>query len=83
MAYGHRNLSAKMEESVRIMRTHGKLIRYDGGFWSWVGVEIHHCRNGADTYRCPIWYCSVRTLRALDKRHIVTLDEENKVCQII
>lgn len=83
MAYGYRDLSAKMEEAVRIMKAHGKLIRYDGGFWSWAGVEIHHCKNGAGTYSCPIWYCSVLTLRALAKRNIVTLDEENKVCQLI
>lgn len=83
MAYGYRDLSAKMEEAVRIMKAHGKLVRYDGGFWSWVGVEIHHYRNGADTYDCPIWNCGVRTLRALAKRRIIILDEERGLCQLI
>jgi len=83
MDYGYRDLSAKMEETVRIMKAHGELIRYDSGFWSWVGVEMRHFRNGADTYDCPIWHCGIGTLRALAKIHIVTLDEENKVCQLI
>ena len=83
MAYGYRDLSEKMEEAVRVMRVHGKLIRYDGGFWSWVNVEIHRHKNGADTYESPIWYCGVGTLRALVKRGVVTLDEENKSCQLI
>ena len=84
MAYGYKDLSAKMEEAVRIMKAHGKLIRYDSGFWSWVGVEIHYCRNGVNTYlRLPIWHCGIGTLRALVKRQIVTLDEESEVCQLI
>lgn len=48
-----------------------------------VGVEIHHYRNGSDIYDCPAWNCGVGTLRALAKRHIVVLDEEKKVCQLI
>ena len=74
MAYGYRNLSTKMEEAVRIMKAHGKLIRYDGGFWSWINVEIHDA---------PIWYCGVGTLRALAKRGAIILDEENKSCQLL
>lgn len=83
MAYGYRDLSAKMEETIRIMKVHGKLIRYSGGFWSWVGVEMHLSRMGADTYKHPIWHCDVKTLRALAKRGVVLLDEENKFCQLI
>lgn len=83
MAYGYRDLSTKMEETVRIMKAHGKLIRYNSGFWSWSGVEMHISRNGADIYKHPIWYCGIGTLRALAKRGIVILDEENKFCQLI
>lgn len=83
MAYGYRDLSEKMEGAVRVMKAHGKLIRYDGGFWSWDGVAIHHCRNGAGAYDVPIWHCGVGTLRGLKKRGVVILDEENKFCQLI
>lgn len=82
MAYGYGNLSSKMEETVRIMNAHGNLIRYIGGFWSWIGVEKHQCKNGGNTYDVPIWYCDVKTLRALAKRGIIILDEEKKVCKL-
>lgn len=71
-----RDLSAKMKETVQVMKAHGKLIRYNYGFWSWCGVEI-------DTHNVPIWYCDVRTLRGLEKREVVILDEENRFCQLI
>lgn len=71
MAYGYRNLSPKMEETLRIMIKHRKLIRYDGGFWSWEGCKMEHGIN----FDCPMWYCLVNTLRALHKRGAIVLDE--------
>lgn len=58
-----------------------KLVRYDGCFWSWKNVELEPLYNGK-TFMCmvPIWYCSVKTLRALKKRGIVFLNEAEKIC---
>lgn len=71
MAYGYRDLSSKMEETLRVMVKHRKLVRYDGGFWSWEGCEIKHCLN----FDCPMWYCLVNTLRSLHRRGAIVLDE--------
>lgn len=74
-------LSKAMLETIEKMRKHGDFIRYDGGFWSWKDVEIKPLYNGGK-FLCmvPIWHCDVKTLRALAKREIVTLNEEHKNC---
>ena len=64
-------LSPTMINVVEQMKSHGELIRYPGGFWSWRGVEIKHMQD----YDVPAWYCDIKTLRALGKRGIVSLDE--------
>ena len=63
------NLSPTMMQVTEQMELHGELIRYPGGFWSWRDVEIKR--------EIPVWYCDVKTLRALGKRGIVNLDETN------
>lgn len=82
MAYGYTDLSPKMEEALRCMKTNGNLIRYNGGFWSWSNVKMTHCKNGSEEYKVPIWYCTVNTLRALAKRGAVALDETANVCKL-
>lgn len=67
------NLSPTMMQVTEQMELHGELIRYPGGFWSWRDVEIKR--------EIPVWYCDVKTLRALGKRGIVNLDETKKICK--
>lgn len=75
------NLSKTMLDTISVMQKHSKLIRYDGGFWSWENIDLKPLYNGG-TFMCmvPTWHCDVKTLRALDKRKIVTLDEEQNIC---
>lgn len=75
--------SATMLETIATMRQHGDLIRYDGGFWSWKNVELKPLYIGGK-FLCnvPVWHCDVKTLRALNRRGIVTLDEVHKVCTL-
>ena len=68
------NLSPTMMRVAEQMESHGELIRYPGGFWSWRDVEIKN--------EIPAWYCDVKTLRALGKRGIVNLDETKKICKL-
>lgn len=75
------NLSETMERVLKVMITHGeKFIRYEGGFWSWEGVEIEKRGLPWNQYEIPAWHCDVRTLRALQARNVVELDEKKKVC---
>ena len=71
-------LSPTMINVVEQMKSHGELIRYPGGVWSWRGVEIKHMQD----YDVPAWYCDIKTLRALGKRGIVSLDETKKICKL-
>lgn len=78
------NLSKTMLEVIEAMKTHGNLVRYDGGFWSWEDVEIEHVRfNRMQNFDVPAWHCDVKTLRALERRGLVELDEKMQVCRLI
>lgn len=75
------NLSKKQIETLLKLRKHKSFIRYDGGFWSWNSVEIKHLSfNKMDDLESPVWWCDIKTLRALSKYDLVILDEENKIC---
>lgn len=77
----NRGLSDIMLKTIAIMQKHGKLIRYAGGFWSWEDIALKPlCNGGKFLCMVPEWHCDVKTLRALDKRGIVTLDETKKAC---
>jgi len=77
----HMNISVRMHQAIQAMETHGKLVRYKGGFWSWPNIETKTCRNGSDKYIVPKeFWCDVNTLRALDRRGLVILDEKKKTC---
>ena len=77
-------LSNKMLETLEMIKQHGKLIRHSGGFWSWTEIELKPLYNGRE-FMCmvPIWYCDVKTLRALQKRELVVLDEQAKECGLV
>lgn len=68
-----------MQETVHNMKLHGQFIRHNGGFWSWLDVEVEIHKNGSQEFIIPVWWCDVKTLRALAKRNIVRLDEEKKI----
>ena len=77
------DLSKTMRDTIMIMQEHGELMRYEGGFWSWDNVETKPLYNGGKIIgTVPVWYCSVITLRALEKRGLVTLFEEQKICRL-
>lgn len=90
-------LSNTMLETINIMENHnGKLIRYRGGWWSWENSEIKYYMRKEpretphftdykihdDDYAIPIWNCDVKTVRALQKRGLVVLDEMNSICTL-
>jgi len=78
------NLSVKMLEVLEKLRFTGEFIRYDGGFWSWAGVELKPLYNGGRYMGdAPVWHCDVKTLRALQKRGLVKLDEVAKICILV
>lgn len=75
------NLSKTMIETISAMRVHGNLKRYEGGFWSWEETELEPLYNsGKLLCMIPVWHCDVKTLRALAKKGLVTLNESEKVC---
>lgn len=74
------NLSTTMRETIRVMRKHGNLVRYKGGFWSWENVDL---KTRGENRFVPTWFCNVQTLRALDKRKLVLLDEDVGECKLI
>ena len=72
-------LSETMINTLEIMKQHGNLRRYDGGFWSWENANLKPVYNGKTfMYMLPEWSCDVKTLRALAKRNLVVLDEVKK-----
>jgi len=77
-------MSPKMMAVIKELKYYGKLIRYDGGFWSCEGVELKPLYNGGRYMGdAPVWHCDVRTLRALQKRGLVKLDEVAKICILV
>ena len=77
-------LSAVMQEVLEVLKEHKELVRYDGGFWSWKGIELKRTTfNRMDNLYVPIWHCDVKTLRALHKRGLVELDKTANICRII
>ena len=78
------NLSATMQDVLEVLKEHKELVRYDGGFWSWKGVEIKRTTfTRMNNFDVPVWNCDVKTLRALRKRGLVELDEVANICKII
>ena len=65
-------MSEPQKETLAAMREHGgELIRMGGGFWTW--------RNCSQVkVGVPAWYCTVGTLRALEKKGMITLIQENR-----
>ena len=64
-----RNLSPTQFETLQKMEENGKLIRWNGGFWSFEDAEIKDVIRDSWGYTSiPQWYCDVRTLRALEKK---------------
>ena len=77
-------LSPTMREVLSILKEHKELVRYDGGFWGWNGVEIKRTTfTRMPNFDVPAWHCDVKTLRALHKRGLVELDEVTNSCKII
>lgn len=68
-----------MQDTLAKLQEHGSLVRFKGGFWSWKCCEINHYRD----YSCPEWHCDVKTLRALEKRGLVELDEQQRLCKLV
>ena len=65
-------LSDTQKATLEAMRTHGgELVRLRGGFWTW--------RNHTErSVGVPAWSCELGTLRALEKRGLVTLIVESQ-----
>ena len=74
-------LSETMRNVLLRLQEYGSLVRFDGGFWSWKEVDFKPQYNENQYMdKVPVWHCDVRTLRALQKRGLVKLDETLKFC---
>jgi hypothetical protein len=74
------NLSKTMLDVINQMRDHdGTLTRMTGGFWTYEGVQTTYCRCGYDS---PEWHCGVKTLRALEDRGLIELDEIKEIAKL-
>ena len=63
-------LTETQQKTLAAMREHdGELVRLTGGFWTW--RDCPRVKLGV-----PSWYCDMNTLRALEKRGLVTLLQE-------
>lgn len=69
-------LSIPQIEVMELLNKYKKFIRYKGGFWSNENSELNENGN-------PVWNCGIDTLRALNKKGYVTLNEENQECILI
>lgn len=74
-------LSDTQKEVVKVMKEKGgKLIRWSGGFWTFDGAkgEDHYGLNGELLYRLPEWHCGTNTVKALAKKYVVTIINDDR-----
>lgn len=68
------NLSDTQKEAVNQLINHGgTFIRKEGGFWTWPDAKGNVV---------PEYYCDVRTLRVLERKGIIVLDEIKKIASL-
>lgn len=64
-------LSETQQEALQVMKEKGgKLIRWDGGYWTFEGAKAIRDE--------PEWHCGTTTIRSLYKKGYVTLFNNDK-----
>lgn len=66
-------ISSEMEKCLAAIVEHGKLVRFQGGFWTAEGVEwkkkwSNQLQSYTDENDYPVWYYRWGTIEALVKR---------------
>jgi len=69
-------LSDKMQETYEIIKEHGEIIRWGECYWTYP-----KCAR-SKRLDVPEWICQTSTLRALAKRNLITLDEDNDIARV-
>jgi hypothetical protein len=72
----HQKLSRTQQNVIGIMKEKGSLKRLPGGFWTYDDVTIK------EHSFVPVWWCDVRTLRVLQTKGLVNLDELKRICTL-
>lgn len=69
-------LSKTMSITLEIMRTHGRLVRWPGGFWTYPNcpskIEVSGWKK---PHAVPEWYVAANTLNALADRGLAILQK--------
>jgi hypothetical protein len=69
------NLSATQQKALNQLINHGgTFIRKEGGFWTWPDGKGNVV---------PEWYCDVRTLRVLERKGFIILNEIKRTAQLV
>ncbi len=75
-------LSPEMQRLIDVLKEHGKLVRYDGGFWHIPNCKMRKANNGPKVYYVPIHptieYFGYGTIKALKKRSAVIVTKLNE-----
>ena len=71
-------LTPEMKRALEMLKTHGELIRYKGGFWSYEGatMAVMGIRNRDETdFVYPVEHVGLQTLEALERRDMIEVSE--------
>lgn len=52
-------------KALGVLREHGTLERWPGGFWTYPSCPVDHVTNGCDI---PSWYVTTHTVQAMERR---------------
>jgi hypothetical protein len=74
-------LSPVMQEALDVIKQHGHLIRWPGGYWTYDGVPVKRPRHQL-VEAVPEWWCGISTVKALEKRGYVRFEGHRK-CVLI
>ena len=69
-------LSYLMAYTLDIMHSHGRLVRWPGGFWTYPNCPPKPETDGwKNPHAVPRWYVEIGTLKALEKRGFIMLQK--------
>ena len=61
-------ITKEQHKALDLLDREGKIVRYDGGFWSFPGVEL---KSGYGGLVCPVEHVGTNTIKALIKKEII------------
>lgn len=76
-------LSGKQQEVYDIICEHKQIVRWGECYWTYKDCKTHQFKYRNEISDIPDWICQTNTLRALAKRNLIMLDEENDTATIL